>query len=107
MNVFATVALIVAVVVAGGIVLALADRISWAEPAADPVSTVPPVLLPQDPSAQDVAGLRFAVAVRGYRMDQVDQTLHRMAVALDERDRRIAELESVRRTISDTAPDSE
>ena len=107
MNVFVTVALILAVAVAGGIVLALTGRIRWAEPAAEPVSTVPPVLLPADPSAQDVARLRFTVAVRGYRMDQVDQTLHRLAVALGERDRRIAELEAARPTISDTAPVSE
>ena len=40
-------------------------------------------------------------------MDQVDHTLHRLALALEERDRRIAELEAERATISGTAHSSE
>lgn len=42
----------------------------------------------------DVAGLRLAVAVRGYRMRQVDDVLDRLGAELAERDARIAELES-------------
>lgn len=42
----------------------------------------------------DVDGLRLAVAVRGYRMDQVDDILDRLGAELAERDARIAELES-------------
>ncbi len=107
MNVFVTVLLVVAVVVAGGIALALAGRVRWAEPAQDPLATVPPVLLPEDPTAQDVDRLRFAVGLRGYRMDQVDHTLRRLAAALEERDRRIRELESAAPTISGAGPVSE
>ena len=42
----------------------------------------------------DVAGLRLAVAPRGYRMDQVDDVLDRLGAELSERDARIAELET-------------
>ncbi|MFE9331164.1 DivIVA domain-containing protein [Streptomyces sp. NPDC006925] len=42
----------------------------------------------------DVAGLRLAVGVRGYRMEQVDDVLDRLGAELAERDARIAELES-------------
>lgn len=43
---------------------------------------------------QDVDGLRLAVSVRGYRMDQVDDILDRLGAELAERDARIAELDS-------------
>ncbi|MBQ1121512.1 DivIVA domain-containing protein [Streptomyces sp. A73] len=42
----------------------------------------------------DVAGLRLAVGVRGYRMEQVDDVLDRLGAEIAERDARIAELES-------------
>jgi DivIVA domain-containing protein len=38
-------------------------------------------------------GLRFSLAFRGYRMDEVDDVLDRLATVLETRDRRIAELE--------------
>ena len=37
--------------------------------------------------------MRFAVGVRGYRMDEVDDVLDRLSVEVAERDARIAELE--------------
>ena len=37
--------------------------------------------------------MRFAVGLRGYRMDEVDDVLDRLAVEVAERDARIAELE--------------
>ena len=40
-----------------------------------------------------VDGLRFTLAFRGYRMNEVDDVLDRLLDELDERDRRIAELE--------------
>ena len=40
-----------------------------------------------------VDGLRFSLAFRGYRMDEVDAVLDRLAAELEARDRRIAELE--------------
>ena len=54
-----------------------------------------PVALPDDRPLQraDVDSVRFAVGVRGYRMDEVDDVLDRLAVEVSERDARIAELE--------------
>ncbi len=43
----------------------------------------------------DLDQARFTVALRGYRMDEVDRVLDDAAAALAERDRRIAELEGV------------
>ncbi len=40
----------------------------------------------------DIDGARFAVGFRGYRMDQVDRMLDRLAAEIDHRDRTIAEL---------------
>ncbi|MGH8892151.1 MAG: DivIVA domain-containing protein [Actinomycetes bacterium] len=40
-----------------------------------------------------VDGLRFSVAFRGYRMDEVDEVLDRLVTELDARDARIVELE--------------
>lgn len=40
----------------------------------------------------DIDGARFAVGFRGYRMDQVDRLLDRLAAEIDHRDRVIADL---------------
>ena len=48
------------------------------------------VLMPED-----VAGVRFAMAPRGYRMAEVDEVLERCAAELADRDRRLALLEVV------------
>ena len=45
-------------------------------------------------SAEDLQRLRFAVALRGYSMTQVDDVLDRLGGELAARDRRIAELEA-------------
>jgi DivIVA domain-containing protein len=60
----------------------------------EPVASLPPVLLPDVPSAQDVDAVRFGLGLRGYRMDQVDEVLDRLAVALEERDAVIRDLQS-------------
>ena len=39
-------------------------------------------------------GLRFTVAFRGYRMDEVDAVLDRLAAEIDDRDTRLRELEA-------------
>ena len=51
----------------------------------------PPVRLPDDRmvDAIDINRLRFPVAFRGYRMDEVDRVLDRLAGELAERDRQI------------------
>jgi DivIVA domain-containing protein len=55
----------------------------------------PPVLLPEDRlvDSRDVDDVRFAVGMRGYRMDEVDDVLDRLAADIAERDARIADLE--------------
>jgi DivIVA domain-containing protein len=42
--------------------------------------------------AEDVVRIRLPVALRGYRMTEVDALLDRLAVELELRDRRLAEL---------------
>ncbi|WP_245827943.1 DivIVA domain-containing protein [Sinomonas mesophila] len=41
----------------------------------EPPAQLPPVLLPEHPTPDDVDRVRFSLAFRGYRMDQVDQVL--------------------------------
>ena len=41
----------------------------------EPVASLPPVLLPDHATPADVDHVRFALGLRGYRMDQVDQVL--------------------------------
>ncbi len=55
----------------------------------------PPTLLPDTRlvESEDVDSLRFAVGLRGYRMDEVDDVLDRLAADIAERDARITELE--------------
>ena len=54
-----------------------------------------PTLLPETRlvESDDVDNVRFAVGMRGYRMDEVDDVLDRLAADIAERDARIAELE--------------
>jgi DivIVA domain-containing protein len=53
-----------------------------------------PVELPDDRpvTADDVRALRISVAVRGYRMSEVDWLLDQFALTLDQRDAEIARL---------------
>jgi len=55
-------------------------------------------------SSADIESARFAVGLRGYRMDEVDTLLERVAKEVAERDRRIADLERAVAPIVD-APD--
>jgi DivIVA domain-containing protein len=59
----------------------------------EPVASLPPVLLPDDASPADVDHVRFALGLRGYRMDQVDQVLDDLRDQLAARN---AEIESLR-----------
>jgi DivIVA domain-containing protein len=68
----------------------------------DPASSVPQHELPPGPLRPDhVEELRFAGALRGYRMDQVDAALDRVREELGRRDAELAareqELEQLRR----------
>jgi DivIVA domain-containing protein len=58
----------------------------------DPVPSLPPVLLPADAKPADVDHVRFALGLRGYRMDQVDQVLDELRDKLAARDAEIQRL---------------
>jgi DivIVA domain-containing protein len=97
-----TVVMILAVLAVLGVALAVAaGRGDGLEPA--PVDAPPPGLPTDGPlTAADIAGLRFRVVLRGYRMDEVDEALDRLAAELSARDARIAELQADERL--STAP---
>ena len=59
----------------------------------EPVASLPPVLLPDDATPADVDHVRFALGLRGYRMDQVDQVLDDLRDQLAAKN---AEIESLR-----------
>jgi DivIVA domain-containing protein len=50
---------------------------------AEPLPTLPPVLLPERPTGTDIAGVRLGVGLRGYRCDQVDAVLEALAGEID------------------------
>jgi len=84
------------IAVLGGVAVAATGGIAGLRPA---VVDRPEPVLPPDRSVQapDVDALRFAVGLRGYRMDQVDDVLDRLAAELQAKDERIAELEQAGR----------
>ena len=58
----------------------------------DPATSVPPRELPSGPvSPDDVGRLRFCGALRGYRMDQVDDAMDRLQRELARRDAELAD----------------
>jgi DivIVA domain-containing protein len=71
----------------------------------EPVRSRPDNALPAGRlGVADVAGARFSVALRGYRMDEVDAALDRVLDELRERDREVAALRSrLREVASDAA----
>ncbi|MFE4362339.1 DivIVA domain-containing protein [Kitasatospora sp. NPDC056800] len=81
-----------AVVVGGAALVALGGGGSMPEAAPDRISA----RLPQDRplGRADVDELRLPMALRGYRMDEVDDVLDRLGAELAYRDARIAELEA-------------
>ncbi|MCX6500220.1 MAG: DivIVA domain-containing protein [Arthrobacter sp.] len=58
----------------------------------EPVASLPAVLLPAEVEPADVDRIRFAVGVRGYRMDQVDQVLDELRDQIARKDSEIAAL---------------
>lgn len=87
---------VIAVVVVGLVAAAATGRI----PAAgtpDPVSSRAFEQLPGRPlTGDDIAGLRFDQALRGYRMDEVDGVIERLVEELRDRDVEIALLRGER-----------
>ncbi len=61
----------------------------------EPTPDRPDLALPGDGllAREDVDRVRFSVGARGYRMDEVDDVLDRLAQEIEVRERRIAELE--------------
>ncbi|WP_209751008.1 MULTISPECIES: DivIVA domain-containing protein [unclassified Arthrobacter] len=60
----------------------------------EPVASLPPVLLPAEAAPADVDRIRFALGLRGYRMDQVDQVLDDLRDQLAAKDDEIERLRS-------------
>lgn len=89
LTLLAVVAVVVAVLVA-----VLAGR--FTAPLQDPRDGAPaaPVLLPDEPTADDVDHVRFAQSVPGYHRGQVDATVARLQEALRRSEQRIAVLEA-------------
>ena len=85
--------LLVVLAVIAGIAVVAAGR-GTGLPPAEPVRSARAALPPGDVSREDVDALRFTLALRGYRMDEVDEVLDRLTAELDRRDARIAELEA-------------
>jgi DivIVA domain-containing protein len=84
--------LLVVLVVIGGIAVVAAGR-GGALPDPDPDRATTGTLADDEVDRAHVDGLRFTLALRGYRMDEVDQVLDRLVDELDRRGERIRELE--------------
>ena len=82
------------IVVLGGVAVVAAGR-GEGLPPAEPDR--PDLTLPAEHPLlrADVDAVRFSVGLRGYRMDEVDDVLDRVAADLEERDVRIAALEEL------------
>ena len=74
------------------VVLGVASGRLPADPLADAVHTTPDAGLPPAPVATDVDAVRFDTALRGYRMEDVDDRLEALRDDLAERERVLAEL---------------
>ncbi|MFG2451141.1 DivIVA domain-containing protein [Streptomyces sp. M41(2017)] len=92
MFLFLVVALVV--VVAAVTVSVVGGGESTPLPDAEPERLHDPLPYDRPVSRGDVDAVRFPVAVRGYRMADVDDVLGRLSAEIGERDARIADLES-------------
>ncbi|MEO5780173.1 MULTISPECIES: DivIVA domain-containing protein [Arthrobacter] len=70
----------------------------------EPVASLPPVLLPAAAAPSDIDRLRFAVGLRGYRMDQVDQVLDELR---DQIAAKNSEIDRLREALAELHPPSE
>jgi DivIVA domain-containing protein len=89
---------ILALLVVGGVLfLAASFAFGRGEEMAPVLPEGTPVELPDDRLAggDDLRALKLSVALRGYRMDEVDWLLDRLSDQVDSRDREIARLRSV------------
>jgi DivIVA domain-containing protein len=89
---------IFALLVVGGVLfLAASFAFGRGEEMAPVLPDGTPVELPEDRLARgdDLRALKLSVALRGYRMDEVDWLLDRLSEQVDSRDQEIARLRSV------------
>jgi len=84
--------LLVVLAVIGGIAVVAAGR-GGSLPEPDPDRATTGTLADDEVDRTHVDGLRFTLAVRGYRMDEVDEVLDKLVDELDRRGERIRELE--------------
>jgi DivIVA domain-containing protein len=106
--------LLVVLAVIGGIAVVAAGR-GGSLPDPDPDRATTGILADDEVDRARVDGLRFTLALRGYRMDEVDAVLDRLLDELDRRNERIRELEqrtgaaesepSVRQQLSSQSPE--
>lgn len=89
--------LLIGVLLIAAIAVVVVAGTGFARPLSDPVETLPAVTLPDRPRAEDIARVRFSLGVRGYRADQVDEVLERLARQLA---RAEAEIDELRRAHS-------
>lgn len=86
--------LIIAIVVGGVVFLAAAVLFGRGEGLAPLPPRTSPTDLPEGGvSGEDIRRVRFGVALRGYRMSDVDWTLDRLADEIDRLDARVRALE--------------
>ena len=85
--------LLVMLAVIGGIAVVAAGRGVGLQPTSSRTARRAASLPSGDVDRAGVDGLRFTLALRGYRMDEVDDVLDRLVDELERRDARIAELE--------------
>ena len=91
---------VIVLVVGAAALVALGGGGSLPEPDHDRLAADLP--LERQLDRADVDGLRFPMALRGYRMDEVDDVLDRLGAELAQRDQRIAELEAALAAALDT-----
>ena len=84
--------LLVVLAVIGGIAVVAAGR-GGSLPEPDPDRATTGTLADDEVDRTHVDGLRFTLALRGYRMDEVDEVLDKLVDELDRRGERIRELE--------------
>jgi DivIVA domain-containing protein len=84
--------IVVALAVLGLFAVLLTGRIGY-DPLSEAVASQPDPGLGDSPEADDITTVRFDTALRGYRMDQVDDVLDRLQERLRERERELADRE--------------
>lgn len=95
---------VVAVLVIAAFLALLAGRLPY-EPMSEPAHSTPTLELPDDAGPAEIAAVRFDTALRGYRMDQVDDALKVLQKRVTVLEAQVAHLEgwSVQPAHSDPA----